>query len=264
MGNPSIAAITREIRLKNEIAADEKKQERINKLVKSLVEEMNQPSRALPSDGWTSQPLTVWIIDVTTQGYSLQEGEDTLLVSGITDQLLQHGRVQIVERALLDKLLSELKLSASSLTDQRTALALGKLLAARLIVSGKIIYAGPHTQVSLRMFETETGRITAALNETEGSAVPISVLAEKLTRNLLQKIETSYPIRGKIKDLDGALVRLNIGSNTGVVPGQTFKVLQEDILLQVSSVTPDQSYTEIINENKVVQPGQRVEILKPQ
>jgi class 3 adenylate cyclase/CHAT domain-containing protein/TolA-binding protein len=263
-GNPSIAAITREIHLKNEIAADEKKQERINTLVQSLVEEMNQPSRVLPSDGWTSQPLTAWIMDVTTQGYTLQEGEDTLLVSGMTDQLLQHGRVQIVERALLDKLLTELKLSASNLTDQRTALALGKLLAARLIVSGKIIYSGPHTQVSLRMFETETGRITAALNETEGSAVPISVLAEKLTRNLLQKIETSYPIRGKIKDLDGAVVRLNIGSNAGVVPGQTFKVLQEDILLQVSSVTSNQSFTKIISENKAAIAGQRIEILKPQ
>ena len=217
--NPSIAAITREIRLKAEVAADEKKQARIDTLVKSLLEEMDKPSRALPSDGWTSLPLTVWIIDFTTQGYSLQEGEDALLVSGMTDQLLQHGRVQVVERALLDKLLAELKLSTSKLTDQHTALALGKLLAARLIITGKIIYAGPHTQVSLRMFETETGRITTALNETVGSAVPISVLAEKLTGNLIQKIETTYPIRGKINSLEGEGATLNIGSGAGVMPG---------------------------------------------
>jgi tetratricopeptide (TPR) repeat protein len=261
--NPSIAAITREIRLKAEVAADEKKQARIDTLVKSLLEEMDKPSRALPSDGWTSLPLTVWIIDFTTQGYSLQEGEDALLVSGMTDQLLQHGRVQVVERALLDKLLAELKLSTSKLTDQRTALALGKLLAARLIITGKIIYAGPHTQVSLRMFETETGRITTALNETVGSAVPISVLAEKLTGNLIQKIETTYPIRGKIDSLEGEGAALNIGSGAGVMPGQTFKVLQQNILLQVSSVTSDKSFTNIISDNKDILAGQRVEIVQP-
>jgi class 3 adenylate cyclase/CHAT domain-containing protein len=262
--NTSIAAMTRDIRLKANIAADEKQQERIDNLVTSLLEEMDKPSRALPSDGWTSQPLTVWIIDFTTQGYSLQEGEDTLLVSGMTDQLLQHGRVQIVERALLDKLLTELKLSTSKLTDRRTALALGKLLAARLIITGKIIYAGPHTQVSMRMFETETGRITAALNETVGSAVPVSVLAEKLTNSLIPKIETTYPIRGKIDSLEGDGATLNIGSDAGVMPEQTFKVLQQDILLQVSSVMSDKSFTNIISDNKDIIAGQRVQILKPQ
>jgi len=262
--NTSIAAITREIRHKAEVAADEKSQERIDNLVKSLLEEMDKPSRALPSDGWTSQPLTVWIIDFTTQGYSLQEGENTLLVSGMTDQLLQQGRVQIVERALLDKLLTELKLSTSKLTDRRTALALGKLLAARLIITGKIIYAGPHTQVSMRMFETETGRITAALNETVGSAVPVSALAEKLTNSLIPKIETTYPIRGKIDSLESDGAVLNIGSDAGVMPEQTFKVLQQNILLQVSSVMSDKSFTSIVSDNKDIIAGQRVQILKPQ
>ncbi|RLC13847.1 MAG: hypothetical protein DRI24_14805 [Deltaproteobacteria bacterium] len=261
--NLSIAAITREIRLKAKAAADEKKQERIDNLVESLLKGMDKPSQALPSDGWTSQPLVVWIIDFTTHGYSLQEGEDSLLVSGMTDQMLQNGRVQVVERALLDKLLAELKLSTSKLIDQRTALSLGKLLAARLIITGKIIYAGPHTQVSLRMFETETGRITAALNETVGSAVPISALAEKVTSNLISNIETVYPIRGKVDSLKGEVATLNIGSYAGVMPGQTFKVFQQDILLQVSSVTSEKSFTGIISDNKEILAGQRVEIVQP-
>ncbi len=74
----------------------------------------------------------------------------------------------------MDKLLGELKLDSSELADRRTALAVGKLMAARLIASGTIVYSGPHTQVSLRLFETETGSIMAAVNETVGSAVPES------------------------------------------------------------------------------------------
>jgi class 3 adenylate cyclase/CHAT domain-containing protein len=260
--NQSIAAFRRELQIKAELAADEKKQERIDKLVTSLVEGMDKPSRALPSDGWTSQPLTLWIIDFTTRGYSLREGEDTLLVAGMTDFLLQHGQVQIVERALLDKLLTELKLSTTKLTDQRTALALGKLLAARLIITGKLVYSGPHTQVSLRMFETETGRITAALNESVGSAVPLSAVADLLTKNLIQQIENIYPIRGKIEEISGDTATLNIGSAVGVMSGQTFKVAQQDSLLKVDSVMSDKSMAGFVHGQPDAAIGQRVEIVK--
>ncbi len=261
-GNQSIAAFARELRAKAATAADTKKQERIDSLVKELLADMDKPPRALPSDGWTSQPLTLWIIDFTTQGYSLREGEETLLVSGMTDRLLQQGQVQIVERALLDKLLAELKLSATKLTDQRTALALGKLLAARLIVTGKMVYAGPHTQVSLRMFETETGRITAALNETSGSTAPVSALAEALSGNLIKKIEATYPLRGKIEAVAADSATLNIGSQVGVTSGQTFKVPRQDILLEVDAVMTDKSSASILKGQTDVAADLRVEIVK--
>jgi len=95
-----------------------------------------------------------------------------------------------------------------------------------------------------------------------GSAVPVSALAEKLTNSLIPKIETTYPIRGKIDSLEGDGAALNIGSDAGVMPEQTFKILQQDILLQVSSVTSDQSFANIISDNKDILEGQRVEILK--
>jgi tetratricopeptide (TPR) repeat protein len=261
-GNQSIAAFARVLRDKAAMAADSENQKRIDALVKELLADFDKPPRALPTDGWTSQPLTIWIIDFTTQGYSLQEGEETLLVSGMTDRLLQHGQVQIVERALLDKLLAELKLSTTKLTDQRTALTLGKLMAARLIVTGKMVYAGPHTQVSLRMFETETGRITAALNETSGSTAPVSALAEVLTTSLIQKIETTYPLRGKIEAVSTDSATLNIGSRVGVAMGQTFKVPRQEILLQVDAVMTDKCTASILKGQPDAAVNQRVEIVK--
>ena len=67
-------------------------------------------------------------MDFDAEGYSLKEGQEHLIVSGLTDQLLQHSRAQLVERALLDKLMEELKLGTSNLTDSRTALSLGYML----------------------------------------------------------------------------------------------------------------------------------------
>jgi len=261
-GNPSIAAFSRELRARADAAADAQKQERIDTLVKELLADMDKPPRALPTDGWTSLPLTIWIIDFATQGYSLREGDETLLVAGMTDLLLQQGQVQIVERALLDKLLAELKLSATKLTDQRTALALGKLLAARLIVTGKLAYSGAHTQVTLRRFENDTGRITAASNETTGRTAPVSALAATLTEALIQKIETTYPIRGKIEAQSSDTATLNIGSRVGVAAGQTFKVPRQDIVFQVDAVMPDKSTAGIIKGQPDAAVGQRVEIVR--
>ena len=260
-GNQSIAAYARELRTKAATAADAEKQKRVDALVQELLADMDKPPRALPTDGWTSQPLTIWIIDFTTQGYSLREGEETLLVSGVTDRLLQHGQVQIVELTLLDKLLAELKLSATKLTDQRTALDLAKRLTVRLIVTAKIIYSGPQTQVSLNVIETKTGRFTAALNETIGSNAPISALAESLTNNLIQKIETTYPLRGKIEAVSADTATLNIGSRVGVATGQTFTVPRQDILLKVDAVMADKSTARIIKGQSAAAVDQRVEIV---
>ena len=202
-------------------------------------------------------------MDFSTQGYSLQEGEGAILTAGLTDYLLQNGRIELVERALLDKLMEELKLSTTSLVDRRTALALGKLVAARMMLSGKIVYAGPQTQVSMRLIETETGRITAAVSETFPSAVTTAQLSEKLSQNLLAKIEKQYPVRGKVKQIDGGSIVLNFGQKAGAVQGQQYKVLNEEVVLEITTVQPDESVAKIVSGGQGVVEGQRVEeILK--
>ena len=69
------------------------RQKRIDRLVKELLDSMNSPSRPISSDNWTSPPLTLWVMDFNTEGYSLIESQEYLIISGITDQLLQHSRV---------------------------------------------------------------------------------------------------------------------------------------------------------------------------
>ena len=152
-----IRAIRNDVHQKVALTKDQGKRDRINQLIKELLQRQNTPPRAAPWDGWTSRPMTLWIMDFDSQGYTMQEGEDRLIVTGITDQLLQNGRIQVVERVLLDTLMEELKLGTSKLADRSTTLSLGKILAARFILSGRIIYSGSQTQVSLRLIETETG-----------------------------------------------------------------------------------------------------------
>ena len=255
----ALSALTNEIRKRATLAKDQKKQERIDRTVKELLETMKSPAGALPSDGWTSRPLTMWVMDFEVQGYSVQQGQERLLVPGITEEVLQNSRARLVERALLDRLVEELKLGNSKLIDRRAMLSLGKILAARLIVAGRMVFSGPHVQVSMRLIETETGRIAAAVNESFGSAVPASVLAERLSKNLLEKLRKLYPLRGKISRVINEEIRLNIGEIVGVTIGQEFKVMDKEVTLEVTSVNQDTSLAKIVKGKGQLQKGVRVE-----
>jgi class 3 adenylate cyclase/CHAT domain-containing protein/tetratricopeptide (TPR) repeat protein len=257
----ALSALTNETRERATLIKDQKKQERIDRTVKELLESMNARTGALPSDGWTSLPLTIWVMDFEVQGYSVQQGQERLLVSGITEQILQHSRARVVERALWDKLVDELKLGTSKLIDRRTMLSLGKILAARLIICGRMVYSGPQVQVSVRLIETETARITAAANEAFGSGVPASVLAEQLSKNLIEKLQQLYPVRGKVLEVKGEKVELNIGQMAGVKAGQRFKVLDGDMSLEVTSIHQDKSLARIVGGKGLVQEGNRVEAM---
>ena len=259
--DPSVTGVANETRKKVAYAEDREKQARIDGLVKELVESMKSPSRALPWDGWTAFPLTLWILDFQPQGYSLQEGEERLLGAGISEELLQRSRVQLVERELLEKLLEELKLGTSNLADRSTALSLGRLVAAKLLLTGQVVYSGPQTQVSLRIIETETGRISAAVNEVFGSAVPVSTVASKLSGMLVGKLCKLYPLRGKISEIVNDQVTLNIGQEAGVAVGQTFKAAAENLSFEVVSVQAHTSAMKIVKGDVKPVVDMRVEMV---
>jgi hypothetical protein len=165
----------------------------------------------------------------------------------------------LVERALFDRLVEELKLGTSKLIDRRAALSLGRILAARLILSGQMIYVGPQVQVSMRLIETETGQIAAAVNGSFGSAVPASVLSESLSKDLLKKLTGLYPLRGKVSEVKGGEIGLNIGEMAGVRIGQRFDVIDQDVTLQITSVEKNTSLAETVNGKRILHEGDRVE-----
>ena len=152
----------------------------------------------------------------------MREGEDEFFQLKLNGLLQESGRVQVVERELLDKLLEELKLSTTDLVDPQKALQVGKILAARLIATGSMMRYGKDIQASIRLTETETTSLKAAIAETDKD---INQLAEKTARQILAKLDRAYPVRGYITAVEGTKVVLNIGSEVGVKQGMGFKVL---------------------------------------
>jgi hypothetical protein len=111
------------------------------------------------------------------------------------------------------------------------------------------------------LIETETGRISVALSETFPSAASTSILAEKLAESLLKKIKEKYPVRGKVKKIEGDNIILNIGQQAGVEIGQQFKDINEEFVLEVVAVQSDESIAKIITDGKRLTEGKRIEAL---
>jgi class 3 adenylate cyclase/CHAT domain-containing protein/Flp pilus assembly protein TadD len=258
-GDPGLRGLTAEARGHVALAKDAARQEKVDQLVKELLANLGKGSPQAPWDGWTSPPLTVWIMDFETRGHSLAEGQEQMLASGIAETVMEKTHAQMVERAILDKLLEELKLGTSRLADATASLSLGRLLAARVMIKGDLYHSGAETQVAVRMIDTETGQVKASVSEVFQGAAPARDMAERVSDAIVKKLKGLYPLRGKIASVDGDVAFLNIGGRHGVKTGKSFRVVETPLVLEAVSVEPYRTNVKAKEGGGIVRPGLRVE-----
>lgn len=83
----------------------------------------------------------------------------------VTTALVNSGQFNVVERLKLQSVLDEFKLAQAGLIDPAGAKRIGKLLGADIILTGTLAATGDEWNVNLRLINTETGLITAALHK---------------------------------------------------------------------------------------------------
>ncbi|MFO0747221.1 MAG: FlgO family outer membrane protein [Myxococcota bacterium] len=114
------------------------------------------------------------------------------LARGLADMLItdlgQIGSLQIVERAKLNEVMKELDLSRSKFIDPKTALKLGKGLAAAYILSGGYLVAGDTMRIDVRIFEVATGKVLAG-DKVEGGKDDFFSLEKDLVDILVKAID---------------------------------------------------------------------------
>jgi tetratricopeptide (TPR) repeat protein len=222
-------ALLREAERREELAQDKEKRERIDQLVSDLVRSYREGKRReSPGDGWTSTPLTLAILDVQMQStLPSRAGEEKLLYLRLVDGLRASGRIEIVDRAILDKTLEELKFSTSELTDPQNALRVGRILAARLIATGSFTWAGGEGQLGIRVIETETTRTKASALEPVAPLLGIDAVVERVSRALLRQLHEAYPLQGRIAQVTPPGMIVNLGAEQGATPGLMLQVFTE-------------------------------------
>ena len=94
------------------------------------------------------------------------QGRTTVLGSYLAEdlgtRLFDLGSFEIVERAMLDRLLGEIKLGQSGVIDPETAKEVGKVAGVDAVVTGTLVELSTQVAVNARLIDVETGRVLAA------------------------------------------------------------------------------------------------------
>ena len=233
--DPADAITAALLRQTQEALADDQdraRQQYVDDAVKELAARFRapaqRPANAGAADDWTSPALAVSVLpfqDQTLPGAAGRIGLETLVQQELIRELQARG-FTIVERRLLDKVLAEVKLGSSDLADQDTQIKLGKVLAARLMVSGTLSSLGSGVAAAVRAIDTETTQLAMVRSEPpKPGAFNPSALAASLAQAVAQTVAEKYPLKGRIVAVDGTQAIINLGKKHGVAVGQQFNVL---------------------------------------
>lgn len=206
-----------------------------NQLIKELADrfkkmkEEKRAERPETKDKWTtSKPMVLTFLDFKeTGGLPTREGFSTVMIYNLAKELNNSGRVQVVDRDLIDQLLQELNLGSSDLADPKTRLKLGKLFAATIIGTGALYHSPGSTLLNLRLIDVETSKLRDIIDGSIGSGTSMQKEIHRLNREILTFIMTNYPLQGYVAHIDGRNVTVNIGPNEGVVLGTKFNVIED-------------------------------------
>lgn len=211
--------------------SDIERQRYIDGLAKDLIQQYQRNEAAAARlDDWTSPALALSIMGIESRGpedLMAREGLGTALQEELT-QCLQSLNIKVVERAVLDKLLGELRVGSPPLADPDAALKIGRMTAARLLLTGYVSEAGgKNGSVGMRLIDTETTAIVLPLVRQETGPIDPAEIAVDFSKKINAAIKENYPLRGRIAEIDGDLTIINLGKRHNIVPGMVFHVLTE-------------------------------------
>lgn len=201
--------------------------QRIDQLVRELAERFKvQQKEKPPQDTWTSPPMVISLLDLDEKGGLAERGGlSDVFLTELTRMLQASGRVKVVDRVLMERLLEELRLGSSELADPETRLKVGKILAARLIGSGTIFYLPQETMLSFKLIDVETSDIPKTLTKRLAEQESVGREVAQLNKEILTTVMERYPLRGYLMKVSGQEGMINLGSRQGVVNGTVFEVL---------------------------------------
>ncbi|MBI5590686.1 MAG: tetratricopeptide repeat protein [Deltaproteobacteria bacterium] len=254
------------------------KRKEIDRLVKELAERFRQQQKETPKskDTWTSRPMILTFVDLQEKGgLSERDGFSTVITTELGDKLNASGRIKVVERAVLDQLLSELNIGSSELADPETSLKLGRVLAAKIIGTGTLLHMPSSTLMSLRLIDTETTAVPKVITQELDPGETLSKTLHGLTREILTTIIQKYPLQGYIVQATEEKVMLNLGTKQGVVQGTQFEVIEMQApieykgkmlqgspkpigQIEIVSAEPDLSYAKVIKKDRTLKQDDQV------
>jgi tetratricopeptide (TPR) repeat protein len=224
-----VATLLRRVEEQKKAKLDLEREKLQNQLVNELVEAFRKGKAAPPAaDDWSPRALVVSFLDFQNRlGPLAREGLAEAFLLNLTRRLQDSGRLKVVEREIIDKLLSELKLGSSELADPSTRLKLGRVLAASVIGTGGFYPNESKSELQLRLIDTETTDIRSTLADNLSDPAQVGTFADQVADTIVKTLKADYPLRGKIASVEGDEIVVGVGRKHGAQQGLRFRVVED-------------------------------------
>lgn len=190
----------------------------------------------------------VIIPDAATSGINLSTGKS--ITSYTVSEFVNSGRFMVVDRKNLDRILEEMKLQLTGLTETETAKKVGRLLNADKFVFVSVSRTGGISMVEheeqfvckLDVTDIETGIVETSMTETVNGINNVYPLLKKMTAAVMERIGLSV----QVLSLSGETAYLDAGSKDGIARGRAYDVKM------VTSVVRDKAGKEVFRKKEIV------------
>ncbi len=169
------------------------------------------------------------VLDFQLQGENFDNKDmGTIVAEWFITAMVREGRFDVVERRMLEKILSEQKLAMSGIVDATSATQIGKLLGVKVIISGSVMKFKEVTEINARIIDVESASIIAAENIKSAATTKLQDMVIEMS----EKIIKNFPLEGYVVNRSGDSVTLDLGIRSGVKTGMRFIVFKEGQIIK--------------------------------
>lgn len=163
-----------------------------------IVEPAAKPATIVEAFGKLSQNLVAQASDKPTFAFMALNSDDgnalveNYVTDALTEAMFATGKIKVVERASLEKIMNEQQFQSSALVNENTAAEIGNLSGADFVCYGTLKDLKSHISVNVRVVEVSTAELYAMNRDTVEKDV-------YLTNVGFEKRKESAPISGLAK-----------------------------------------------------------------
>jgi TolB-like protein len=166
----------------------------------------------------------VAVLDFQLQGEGFETQDmGSIVAEWFITALVKTGRFDVVERAMLKKILDEQKMGLTGVIDEQTATKLGRILGVKVIISGSVMKLQDIMEINARIIDVETASIIAAENVKATASTSLQSLIVQMS----EKIIKNFPLEGYVVSRSGDEVTIDLGKLAGVKSEMEFMVFKE-------------------------------------
>lgn len=164
------------------------------------------------------------VLDFELHGNQFTTAEMGSIVSEwFVTSLVKDGRFDVVERAMLAKIVEEQKLGMTGVVDAESASKIGKILGVKVIISGSLLKLRDTININSRIISVESGSIISAESIKCGYGADLQQQVALLT----DRIVKNFPLTGYIVKRSDQSVFIDLGRSAGLKKGMNFLVFKE-------------------------------------